>query len=224
MRRLLQGFTLAVALLGLLTIAACGGDEGEGPPASVVADGEGTPVAQVTPTPTTAGAGTIEMGIDPETTGNTASTLGALESCVRVDVPSPSFDDVSDYNIDVYIKGDVQAPIAYDASVTYDQNVVHIAAPGTDTLIKMPGATEPTTETVPDSDGTFIAGAIYLGATEFGTPGDGVLVRLGLDIGDSGVVDFALNPSPLTAYASDAGVHSLTLLSAQLAINQDCPQ
>ena len=232
MTRLLRAFTLAAALLGLLAIVACGDGEGEGPspPAggqgTPTAVGEATPAAQVTPAPTTAPAAgpPIEMGIDPETTGNTASTLGTLEPCVRVDVPGPAFDGVSDYNIDVYIKGDIQAPIAYDASVTYDQNVVHIAAPGTDTLIKMPGATEPTTEPVPDSDGIFIAGAIYLGPTEFGTPGDGVLIRLGLDIGGSGVVEFTLNPPPRSAYASGAGIHTLTLVSAQLAINQDCPQ
>jgi hypothetical protein len=164
------------------------------------------------------------MGIDPETTGNTASTLGTLERCVRVDVPNPAFDGVSDYNIDVYVKGDTQAPIAYDASANYDQNIVHIAAPGTDTLVKMPDAVESTTEIVPDSDGTFTAGVIYFDPTKFGTPGDGVLVRLGLDIGGSGLITFALNPPPLSAYASGEGIHTLTLASAQLAINQDCPR
>jgi len=236
MTRLLRAFTLAAALLGLLAIVACGDDEGEGPSPPAVGQGtptavgettpaaQITPAAQVTPAPTPAAGPLIEMGIDPEATGNTASTLGTLEPCVRVDVPSPAFDGVSEHNIDVYIKGDIQAPVAYDVSVTYDQNVVHIAAPGTDSLIKMPGATEPTTEPVPDSDGTFIAGAIYLGPTEFGTPGDGVLVRLGLDIGGSGVVEFTLNPPPHSAYASEAGIHTVTLVSAQLAINQDCPQ
>ena len=232
MIRLMRAFALAAALLGLLTIVACGGEEEGGnpttqattAPTSAGEEGEATPAAEATAAPTTPAGGAIEMGIDPETTGNTASTLGTLERCVRVDVPNPAFDGVSDYTIDVYVKGDSQAPIGYDASVTYDQNIVHIAAPGTDTLIKMPGATEPTTEPVPDGDGTFAAGAVYLDPTKVGTPGDGVLVRLGLDIGGSGVVAFALNPPPLSAYASEAGVHTLTLLSAQLAINQDCPQ
>lgn len=281
MTRLLRVFTLAAALLGLLTVVACADEEGEEP--STPGVGEGTPAAQVTAAPTSAAEGVIEMGIDPEITGNTASTLGTLESCVRVDVPNPSFDGVSDYNIDVYVKGDTQAPVAYDAWVTYaavndgcptvadpetgdecansfdddgdtkvndgcpqvgasgetgaecdgggrvevdddGDAIVHIAAPGTDTLIKLPDAMEITTETVPDSDGTFSAGVIYLDPTEFGTPGDGVLMRLGLDIGGSGVVTFTLNPPPLSAYASDAGLHAVTLVSAQLAINQDCPQ
>jgi len=219
------------------------------------------------------------MGIDPETTGNTASTLGTLERCVRVDVPSPAFDGVSDYNIDVYVKGNTQAPAAYDASVVYaavndgcpavddpetgDQclnsadddgdttandgcpqvgasgesggecegrfdsvdddgdAIVHVAAPGTDTVIKMPGATS-LGDTLPDSDGTFAAGALYFSGGP-GTAGDGVLMRLGLDIGGSGVATFTLNPPPRSAYASDAGAHNLTLMSARLAINEDCP-
>ncbi|MGB6836735.1 MAG: hypothetical protein WBF66_03410 [Dehalococcoidia bacterium] len=225
MTRLLRAFTLAVALLALLAIVACGDDEGEGPSAPSVGEGETTPTAQVTPAPTIpAAAPAIEMGIDPETTGNTASTLGTLESCVRVDVPSPAFDGVSDHNIDVYVKGDTQSPVGYEVSVTYDQNIVHIAAPGTDTLIKMPGALEPSPETLPDSDGMFIAGALHLDPAKFGTPGDGALVRLGLDIGGSGVVTFSLDPPADNGYATDAGIHDATHVSAQLAINQDCPQ
>ncbi len=230
MTRLLRAFTLAIALLALLAMVACGDDEGEGPSPPAVgqgtptAVGETTPAAQVTPAPTTAAAApAIEMGIDPETTGNTASTLGTLESCVRVDVPSPAFDGVSDHNIDVYVKGDIDAPVAYDASVTYDQTIVHVAAPGTDDLIKMPDATTLTSETVPDSDGAFTAGVIYFAGGP-GIAGDGVLLRLGLDIGGSGVVTFTLSPPPLSAYASVAGVHTVELASAQLAINQDCPQ
>lgn len=222
MTRLLRAFTLATAVLGLLAIVACADDEGEEPSPPTVGEGEATPAAQVTPAPTIAQAGVIEMGIDPETTGNAASTLGTLESCVRVDVPNPAFDDVSDYEIDVYVKGDTQAPIGYDAWVTYDQDIVHIAAPGTDALIKMPDAMQPTTEPVPDSDGRFISGGVYLEPADFGTPGDGTLVRLGLDIGGSGVVTFSLiTPS---AYASDAGIHTVAFVSAELAINQDCPQ
>jgi len=204
MMRLLAIGLLATAWLASLSMVACGGR----------AEAEKIGAAA---------AGDIGIGIDPETTGNTASTLGTLERCARVDVPNPAFDGVSDYNIDVYVKGDTQAPVAYDASVTYDQNMVHIAAPGTDTLIKMPDAMELTTEALPDSGGTFTAGVIYFDPTKFGTPGDGVLVRLGLDIGGSGLAMFTVKPQPSSEYASDLGLHTLTLIPAQLAINQDCP-
>ena len=201
MMRLLGVGLLAVAWLASLLIVACGGR----------VEAEKIAAAAVE---------AIEMGIDPDTTGNTASTLGTLEPCVRVDVPSPSFNDVSDYNIDVYVKGDSQAPIGYDVSLNYDQNIVHVAAPGTNDLIKMPGATS-LGDTLPDSDGTFSANAIYF--TGSGIAGDGALLRVGLDIGGSGVVTFTLGPPPLSAYASAAGEHKLTFVSAQLAINQDCP-
>ena len=92
----------------------------------------------------------------------------------------------------------------------------------TDTVIKLPGAI-PFSETRPDSDGKFIAGAGYV-TGGLGEAGDGVLVRLGLDIGGSGVVTFTLNPPPASDYASSAGIHPVTLVSAQLAINQDCSQ
>jgi len=49
--------------------------------------------------------GTVNFDIDPETSGNTASTLGTVEDCYEVIYPSAecdwdgssSFDDVSDY-------------------------------------------------------------------------------------------------------------------------------
>jgi hypothetical protein len=262
MKRLTAVGPLAALCLVSLLIAACGG---------VQAEDDGINAAQ---------AGAIEMGIDPETTGNTASSLGTLESCVRIDVPNPAFDDVSDYNVDVYVRGDTQAPIAYDAALVYSafndgcpaldapetgdaclnsvdddgdgmindgcpqvgataesglqcapgvegtrtdddgDAIVHVADPGTDQLIKMPGATAFAPDS--DTDGEFNAGAAYISGGS-GIAGDGVILRVGLDIGGSGLVAFALNPSPGTAYASAAGEHPITLVAARLAINQDCP-
>jgi len=259
MTRLLAISLLATAWLASLSTMACGGR----------AEAEKIDAAAVE---------AVEMGIDPETTGNTASTLGTLEPCVRVNVPSPALDGVSDYNIDVYVKGDTQAPTFYDADVVYaavndgcpaldepetgdkclnsvdddgdtetndgcpqvgataesgeqcggsmgkDDDgdvIVHVAAPGTDDDIKLPSSLC-LSDALPDGDGIYHAGCAYLAGGP-GTAGDGTLVRLGLDIGGSGLVEFALNPPPLNAYTSVAGKHSLTLVSAQLAINQDCP-
>ncbi|UCH87265.1 MAG: thrombospondin type 3 repeat-containing protein, partial [Dehalococcoidia bacterium] len=180
--------------------------------------------------------GTVNFDIDPETTGNSANTLGTIEDCVEITVPSPSFDGVSDYVIDIIVTGDTQAPVAYDASLNYCDDpsggvdptkcdgdpvtMVHIAPPDTDTIIKLPGSM-PLGDVVPDSDGVFAAGALYLFGGP-GTAGNGTLVRVGLDIGASGVVTFSLNPPALTAYASGAGTHPVTLDSGQLAINASC--
>jgi hypothetical protein len=170
---------------------------------------------------------TVEMGIDPEVTGNTASTLGTLEDCVRVDVESPAFDGVSDYNVDIYVQGDTQAPVSYDAWVTYDATKVHIASPDTSSVIKLPGASA-FSDALPDTDGRFIAGAAYLSGGP-GIAGDGTLVRLGLDIGGAGLVTFDFDPEPSgTAYLSLSGEefaeHPISRRTAQLAINEDCPR
>ncbi|MCJ7511218.1 MAG: hypothetical protein MUP14_10105 [Dehalococcoidia bacterium] len=162
---------------------------------------------------------TVNFDIDPEITGNGANTLGTVEDCVQVDISSPSFDDVSDYEIDIVVSGDTQAPTMYDVLLNFDSTKVHIAALGTDRLIKMPGA-YPYGDELPDSDGTYAADAYYLVGA--GIEGDGTLVRVGLDIGASGVVTFSLDADPLTAYKSGAGNHPVMLDSGMLAINDYC--
>jgi hypothetical protein len=223
-------------------------------------------------------AGTVNYDVDPETTGNTASTLGTVEECVRVDIASPVFDGVdddsdgaindgcpvmgtaepttpvnkcldaidddndgrvndgcptvgaaaetacdtgSDYNIDIVVTGDTQAPDYYDVNLNYDSTKVHVAAPGTDTYIKMPGGFC-LNDALPDSDGSFAAGCSYLAGGP-GTPNDGTITRVGLDIGSSGLVTFTFNDYPLTDYHSAGGDHPVVLGSGQLAINTACP-
>jgi hypothetical protein len=262
MKRLMAIGLLAVLTMSSLLAAAC---------ARTQAEADGIHVAQ---------AGAIEMGIDPNTAGNTATTLGTLEPCARVDVPNPAFDGVSDYNVDVYVKGDTQAPIAYAVSLAHaavndgcpavgdpevgdmclngrdddhdnktndgcpqvgpsaesgsqcdtggvdddGDAIVHVAAPGTDYLVRFPNADFASADSLPDPDGVFSAGAGCLeGSCATGTGGDGTLVRIGLDVGGSGLVTLLLDPPPFDAYASVAGDHPLTFVPARLAINQDCP-
>ena len=163
--------------------------------------------------------GTVDFDIDPEITGNYADTLGTVEDCVQVDIPSPSFDNVSDYKIDIVVSGDTQAPTMYDVSLNYDSNKVHIAGPGTDRLIKLPEGLG-LGETLPDRVSPYVASASpFMGE---GIAGDGTLMRIGLDIGASGVVVFSLNGASETAYTSDAGSHPITLDSGRLAINDSC--
>jgi hypothetical protein len=171
--------------------------------------------------------GTVNFDIDPEITGNDADTLGTVEDCHEVTCPSAnctwngssSFDDVSDYNIDIVVSGDTQAPTMYDVSLNYDSNKVHIADFGTDRLIKMPGGFS-YGETLPDRVSPYVASASpFMGE---GIAGDGTLMRIGLDIGASGVVAFSLNAAPQTAYKSGAGSHPITLDSGRLAINDSC--
>ncbi len=168
--------------------------------------------------------GTVNFDIDPDITGNTADTLGMVERCAEIYAGPLFFDGVTDYIIDIVVRGDTQAPVAYDVSLNYDNTTINIVAPDTDSLIKMPGATD-LGETLPDDDGTFACSALYLMGGP-GIPGDGIICRLGLDIQDfgSGTVTFlTLNPSPLTSYSSGAGAHAITVDGAMLVINNFCP-
>jgi len=195
----------------------------------------------------------LVMEIDPETTGNTCApsptdcTLGPIEQCYEVACPSTEctwdpgvndFDDISDYVSDVYIDdlaGSAPAPIDYNAWVYYNQNIVHIAnsspdggAIDTDGKIKMPFADfgDGDERGLPDSDGNFIGGWMFLAATP--NPGvntyigDGPLLRLGLDIGAPGVVTLSLDTEGPSYSSLGPTPHPLTFRSARLAINDSC--
>ncbi len=177
--------------------------------------------------------GIVNFDIDPEVTGNSANTLGTVEDCYAVTCPSAectwdgssSFDGVSDYVIDVVVSGDTEAPTNYHASLNYDETKVHVAEPGTDPGTeldgKMPGAFDLSEGPPPDTDGTFVAGAIYLMGGP-GIAGDGTITRVGLDIGGFGVVTFSLNAPPDTAYVSELGTHAVARGTGMLAINEAC--
>ncbi|UCH86720.1 MAG: hypothetical protein JSU97_09435 [Dehalococcoidia bacterium] len=175
--------------------------------------------------------GTVNFDIDPDIAGNSADTLGTVEDCYELTCPSAectwdgtpggAFDGVSDYTIDIVVWGDTQGPISYDASMNYNNTKVCIGAVGTDGCVKMAG---PCIGMPPQAecDGTYSPGWMNL-MGDPGIPGDGTIVRVGLDIGWAGVLVFTMNGSPLTAYGSAAGAHPVTVDGAFLAVNVPCP-
>jgi hypothetical protein len=168
----------------------------------------------------------VDFDIDPDVAGNTASGIGAggIEDCLRLD-GSGGFDGSADHTIDVVVQGDTQAPTAYDAWITYDNSVIHVLDSGTDALVKLPGASDFTTDEDPgpikSSDGQLDAAALYLSGGP-GIAGNGAIVRIGLDI------NFAAGPTAVNlgfakgAYRSAAGAHPTTTGTGLLAINQNC--
>ena len=162
--------------------------------------------------------GPIQMGLDMNTAGNTASTLGPIQSCYELAWSGTPFDGVADWTIDVYVAGDTQAPIVYDAWITYDNSKVHVlqTAP-TDPLIKMPLGALNLSGYQP---GQASFAAMYKGSPYNGILGDGTLVRIGLDIGGSGLLTFDFAKG---AYRSQAGLHSVATVTSRLAVNTTCP-
>lgn len=168
-------------------------------------------------TGTSEGQAAVEMGLDMDIAGNTASSLGPVDQCHDMVWTGQPFDGIVDWSIDVYVTGDTLAPIAYDAWLTYENSSVHVTqgAP-TDPLIKMPQALD----LGGYDEGQAAFGAIYLEPPYNGIPGNGTLVRAGLDIGASGVVAFGL---AMGAYRSEAGLHAVTSMAGELYINDLCP-
>ncbi len=168
--------------------------------------------------------GTVNFDIDPDITGNSANTLGIVESCAQVNVdPANMYDGVADVIIDIVVWGATYAPVGYDVSLNYEPWSVQIVPPDTDCLIKTPGAVD-FGETLPDDDGTFACGAFYWTGGP-GIPGDGTIVRIGLDILHDGMTILTLE-EPIVYMSGSSQIptyHPLTTDSAYLAINNNCP-
>jgi hypothetical protein len=172
--------------------------------------------------------GTVNFDIDPETTGNSATTLGPIEMCQRYDVAT-GLDGVADVTVDLVVytvtaPGTASAPISYDASITFDGTKVNVVSGNT--LIKMPGGFEPSPPTYPVTGGLFTAGVIYFAGN--GTAGDGTVVRLDLDIdGTAGSYDtlLGLNAPPLNSYITLASTPTNIIAGLDgttLSINKEC--
>ena len=161
----------------------------------------------------------VLMAIDPDSTGNDATTLARTEACVRIDVDPGDFGDgMADHSIDVFVKGNTQAPTTYDAWFFYEDDLVDPV--GWDALIKLPGASPFTNDM--EAVSRFYAGAAYLSGGS-GTAGDGTIARVDLDVIGPGLAsfDFAFARN---AYWSVDGAHDLTTMSGSLAlaINTNC--
>ncbi len=160
--------------------------------------------------------GNVDFDIDPDNTGNTASTIGnGVQGCYRVD-GSGGFDGTADITIDVVVQGDTLAPVAYDAWVIYEPTKVDPVS--WDGIIKLPGALDFTGKVPPQLNG----GALYFGGGP-GIAGDGTIVRINLDI-DFTTPTVATFSFARGAYTSTPDVvHPTTNDTGLLAINTNCP-
>jgi hypothetical protein len=167
------------------------------------------------PPPVSEGA-PVTMGIDPEVTGNSATTLGDLEACVQVAVDPEDFGDgIADRTIDVYVTGGTDSPTGYDAWVTYPR--FRVDPVSWDDLIKLPGADSYTTKMA--AVARFNAAALYTDSSS-GVGGDGTIVRIDLDVKAGGFACFGFGFAK--AYSSADVVHPTVARAATLAINTQC--
>jgi uncharacterized repeat protein (TIGR01451 family) len=130
------------------------------------------------------------LGIDADSTGNTATSLGSINACT-------SLSSGSSTNIDLFVT-DISSLLGWATYINYDPALIRITAinvkmfQAADGCSNIFNASHPT----PDSDGSFYASAIDLKASVCGDSGSGVLARITISALAPGVSDITLvNPS-----------------------------
>lgn len=166
-------------------------------------------------TPTTVLAADITLGVDVETAGNDASTLGTIESCKRVNVGA-SFD------VDLYIT-DVSGLRAWEYYLAFDSTKIHVTAQDFQ-MVKGFDASDP----VPDSHSPHFLG---IGSTSQ-VSGSGVLARVTFQADAAGVGNIAISHDPVWPRLSGNdpigdttgdGYFDGPLIAGSVAVGQDCP-
>jgi hypothetical protein len=192
--------------------------------AAVLGDGE------------TAAQGPVTMGVDADPTGNTAASLGPIDSCVSVSRGDK-------FEVDLFITN-VADLVAWEAYFEYDMTVVNVV--GRDVMMFQ--AEEPgsrvfdLSETLPDIDGRYRMSVVDLAESSAPESGSGVLGRLTLRAVGGGVSpaniflldidsDGKMDSGPfLTSAAGEPigdidgnGVFDGPISHAQIAVDTACP-
>lgn len=136
------------------------------------------------PDASTAGGPPI-LGVDANPAGNTATSLGPIESCQPVEL-NETFD------IDLYVK-DVDELLAWELWFVYDKEILNVTAVDVELFQDADPNSNvfDASEAVPDSDGIFVPAAVDLGQ-DSANSGSGVLARLTLRAVGPGISDASL--------------------------------
>ena len=183
----------------------------------------GTPTPTTTPTPTPVPIVT-SLGVDANPTGNSATSLGTIESCAPVSAGQA-------FNVDFFITN-VTDLKGWFATILYDSvrlkvqsiNVQFFQAANSQSNVL--NASDPT----PDTDGSFGASAVDLNAPPAQDSGSGVLARISLQALSPGLAAITVaSPSLLSAAGNPIGdinsdgVFDGSVANAQIAVGQGCP-
>jgi hypothetical protein len=183
-----------------------------------------------------AAQGTVSIGVDADPTGNTATSLGPIDSCVSV----RSGDT---FQVDIFVT-DVVDLLAWETYFSYDMTVVKI----TDRDVMMFQAANPgsqvfdASEGLPDIDGRNRIAAADISEPPAPDSGSGVLARLTLEAVGSGVSPASLSPIDVNGdgiidygpFLRDAqgtsvgdadgdGFFDGPIINAEIAVDTACP-
>jgi len=189
-----------------------------------LAAGEGAALA----THSSSMIGLLAIDADPE--GNTATSLGLINGCSRVETGAQL--DV-DYVVDSIPDG--RPMIAFEAEIRYDPRVLEVVSVDYDFLLAAVGAYQPVaglTDKLPDSDGKFRLSVLDAASTTDPEAnverGAGVLARITFSAKAAGVSEVAIGVQQepaLYPYVQDTKNESILAERAggiSLAVGQDC--
>jgi hypothetical protein len=184
---------------------------------AMLAVGQGQSTAAQPPAPPTT------MGFDADPTGNTPTSLAAIDACVAV-ATGERFD------VDVVVT-DVPPIAGWAAILTFDGSVVRVVA--VDVNMFLAAATGSSvgslSDPLPDSSGRYVVAGLDLG-TESQESGSGVLGRLTLEAVGPGVSQLGLGEPELididANYIGDSDGDDYfdgPMLNAEIRVDQSCP-
>jgi hypothetical protein len=178
----------------------------------------------------------VTIGLDADPTGNTATSLGPIESCLSVSTGDT-------FQIDVFVT-DVTDLLAWETYFVYDMSIISVVSRD---VAMFQAANEGSnvfdvSEGLPDIDGRYGVAAVDLADPPAPDSGSGVLARLTLkaigagvspaslspiDVNGDGTLDLGLWLKDIEAEpigdADGDGFFDSQILNAQIAVDTACP-
>jgi hypothetical protein len=138
--------------------------------------------------PADASEGVLTIGIDVDPAGNTATSLGTIDTCKSVSAGNT-------FQIDIYVT-DVIDLLSWESYLSYSQDVLRVD--GSSLLLQEAHSSNvsDTSEDTPDNDGLYRVGGVDMNANTpgSGANGDGVLARITLFAVGDGLSDLSIDP------------------------------
>jgi hypothetical protein len=130
----------------------------------------------------------VTIGVDVEPAGNTATSLGPIDSCISVSTGDT-------FEVDIFVS-DVTDLLAWETYFVYDMSVVNIASRDVAMFQAANSGSNvfDVSESLPDIDGYYRIAAVDLAEPPAPDSGSGVLARLTLQAVGPGVSVLSLSP------------------------------
>jgi hypothetical protein len=170
----------------------------------------------------------VTVGIDADPTGNTANSLGSIESCRSVN-------NGATFSVDFWVK-DIPSPgiEGFQANLGYDKILLKVTGNNVNRLLGVGSGSSVvdwTPDTLPDTDGKFTPAATDFGAgPEHSETGSGVLARITFQAIANGTSPLTLTKVKLMDAAGDPigdtngdKIFDGPIFNAEIRIGEPCP-